>query len=191
MSTNIRVTRICTHCGKPFEARTTVTKTCSDTCAKQAYKVRQRSAKVEASNQQTRQVREKLITDLRAEEYLTVEESARLVRISRRTLYRLIEREELPITKLGSRTVIRRADIDKLFAAPTQADAQLSQSPAAPVALADCYSLSEVRQQHGISDKALYELIGRNGITKQRNGKQTYVPKIQIDSLLNTPSTPL
>ena len=191
MSTNIKVTRICTHCGKAFEARTTVTKTCSDTCAKQAYKARQRSAKVEASNQQTRQVREKPITDLRAEEYLTVDESARLVRISRRTLYRLIEREELPVTKLGSRTVIRRADIDKLFAAPAQAEAQLPQLPVAPVALADCYSLSEVRQQHGISDKALYELIGRNGITKQRNGKQTYVPKIQIDRLLNTPSTPL
>ena len=188
MSTNIRVTRICTHCGKAFEARTTVTKTCSDACAKRAYKARQRSAKVETSDQQTKHIIEQPMTNLRAEEYLTVDESARLVRISRRTLYRLIERGELAVTKLSSRTVVRRADIDKLFEASTPAP---TQKPAAPIALADCYSLSEVRQQHGISDKALHDLIGRNGIAKQRNGKQTYVPKIQIDKLLNSPSTPL
>ncbi|NID08837.1 helix-turn-helix domain-containing protein [Fibrivirga algicola] len=84
-----------------------------------AYKARQRSAKVEISNQQTEQIRLQPIATLRAEEYLIVDESARLVRISRRTLYRLIERGELPVTKLRSFTVIRRANIDRLFETPT------------------------------------------------------------------------
>ncbi|MCY7356805.1 MAG: helix-turn-helix domain-containing protein, partial [Rudanella sp.] len=119
MSSNIRVTRICGYCGKAFEARKTTSTVCSDQCANRAYKARKRAEKITASNEQTTRIIEKPITDLRAHEFLTVEESARLVRISRRTLYRLIERGELATAKLSRRTVIRRADIDKLFAIPT------------------------------------------------------------------------
>ena len=50
MSSNIRVQRICQFCGKEFTARTTVTKYCSDVCAKRAYKARKRTEKVEISN---------------------------------------------------------------------------------------------------------------------------------------------
>lgn len=87
VSSNIRITRICLHCGKEFQARTTVTKTCSDNCAKRSYKARQRLAKVEVSNTQVAKIKAKSIDDLRQQEYLTVNESAILLRISRRTLY--------------------------------------------------------------------------------------------------------
>ncbi|GAB2579794.1 helix-turn-helix domain-containing protein [Spirosoma areae] len=183
MSTNIRVKRICQQCGKEFEARTTVTKTCSDTCAKRAYKARQRAAKVEVSNEQTKQVKAKPLEDLRQYEFLTVDESARLIRISRRSLYRLNERGELPFVKLNRRTVIRRSDIDRLFDRPAEL---MQQSRPAPVALVDCYTMKEIREKYGISEKALYSLIQRNEIPKRYSGPYAYVPKVRIDELLST-----
>src|SRR5688500_9686864 len=89
MSSNIRITRVCQFCGKEFEARTTVTKTCSDPCAKRLYKQRQKAAKVERSNTETLAVRLKPIEDLKAKEFLTVKDVSRLLSCSVRTAYYL------------------------------------------------------------------------------------------------------
>ncbi len=181
MSSNIRVTRICGYCGKAFEARKTTSTVCSDDCAKRAYKARKRAEKVSASNEQTKQVVEKPISDIRANEFLTIDESARLVRISRRTLYRLIERGELVTAKLSRRTVIRRADIDRLFEVPIPI---VKAAPVAAIPLTDCYTMKEIMQHYSISEKALYDLIRRNGIPRQSVGRYAYVPKTTIDALL-------
>lgn len=183
MSSNLRINRICEQCGREFEARTTVTKTCSDACAKRAYKARQRATKIEASNEQVKRIKAKSVEDLRGQEYLTVDETARLVRVSRRTLYRMNERGELQFVKLSRRTVIRRLDIDLLFDRP---ETDLKSAPIV-VPLSECYTLKEVIQKYTISDKALYELIRRNDIPKHYCGIYAYVPKARIDELL-TPS---
>lgn len=47
MASNIRVPKICKHCGKEFIAKTTVTKYCCDNCAKRAYKKHKRDEKVQ------------------------------------------------------------------------------------------------------------------------------------------------
>src|SRR3982751_6203109 len=119
MSSNIRVRRICEQCGKEFEARTTVTKTCSDACAKRAYKARQRTAKVEVSNEQTRRIIAKPIEDIRAKESLNIADASRLLGVSRWTIWRAIGAGNLNAVKMGRRTLIRRSDIDKLFDQPT------------------------------------------------------------------------
>lgn len=168
-----------------FEARKTTSKTCSDLCAKKAYKSRKRAEKLGKSHEQTERIKNKPIEDLKTQEFLTVDETARLVRISRRTLYRLIERRELHTTKLGRRTVIRRVDIDKLFE-PVSSKPEPIQLPA----LADCYTITEVLQRYAISKKALYDLIKRNSIIKQYKGKFAYVPKSTIDQLLTDTTQP-
>lgn len=185
MSSNIRINRICEQCGKEFEARKTTSKTCGDACAKKAYKIRQKAVKVQASNEQVRQRIVKPIDDIRAQEFLTVDESAQLIRISRRSLYRLNERGELPFVKLNRRTVIRRADIDRLFDRPAEL---LEKARPVPLPLSECYTMKEIREKYGISEKALYELIQRNGIPKQYSGIYAYVPKNCIDELLSTTS---
>lgn len=180
MSSNIRVKRICEQCGREFEARTTVTKTCSDTCAKRAYKARQRQAKVDTSDQQTRQAIVKPLEEIRAKEVMNIADASRLLGVSRWTLWRAISSGSLHAVKLGRRTLIRRTDIDRLFEAATSSP----KVTPSPVTLEDCYSLTEVRQRYGISSAALYDLIKRNEIPKQYDGRYAYVPKNTIDALL-------
>ena len=188
MSSNIRIRRICEQCGNEFEARTTVTKTCSDNCAKRAYKARQRMAKVAVSNEQTRRIIVKPIEDIRAKENLNIADASKLLGVSRWTIWRAISAGNLYAVKLGRRTLIRRSDIDRLFDRPAQL---LERSCSVPVALSECYTMKEVMQKYGISEKALYELIKRNEIPKQYKGIYAYVPKTRIDELLiSTPIQP-
>ncbi len=182
MSSNIRVRRICKQCGNEFEARTTVTKTCSDSCAKRAYKARQRAAKVTVSNEQTRRTIVKPIEDIRAKENLNIADASKLLGVSRWTIWRAIGSGNLHAIKLGRRTLIRRSDIDRLFEPPTFTPKPLP----TPVPLVDCYTMKEIRTKYGISEKALYTLIQRNDIPKQYRGSYVYVSKVTIDELLTS-----
>jgi excisionase family DNA binding protein len=115
MSSNIHINRICQHCKKEFIARTTVTKYCSDNCAKRAYKLRMKEGKIQASHEETRSLKERPIEEIKSKEFLSIAEAGKLLGISKRTLYRMIARNELKIGKAGNRTIIKRSEIDKLF----------------------------------------------------------------------------
>jgi len=182
MSSNIQVQRICQHCGKEFTARTTVTQYCSDVCCKRAYKVRLRAGKVEKSNKETQQIKNQPYEELKAKEFLSIAETCKLIGISRRTVYRMIERCELVIGKAGKRTIIRRSDLERLlFKQPQPVTPQPEQKQ---FDVADCYNLAEVQSKHAISEKALYDIIKRNNIPKIKKGRYAYVPKTVIDELL-------
>lgn len=113
MSSNIRVNRICQHCNKSFIARTTVTKYCSDTCAKRAYKARKRAEKLSKSEENTREIIEISMQEINSKDYLSIDETCRLLSISRWTLWRKIKSNQLKTGSFGKRKLIRRCDIDK------------------------------------------------------------------------------
>jgi len=116
MSSNIEVQRICQHCGKEFTARTTVTQYCGDNCAKQAYKVRQRVARIEASNKETLYIKTKPLEEIKAKEFLTVRDVATLLNCSVRSVYYYIKCGNIKAVNLAERiTRVRRSDIDNLF----------------------------------------------------------------------------
>jgi len=116
MSSNIKVQRICQHCGCEFTARTTVTRYCSDNCAKRAYKVRKRAEKVIYSNRETYNIKTKPIEEIKAKEFLSVREASKLIGCSRQTIYTLINTGQLKAKNiLTKKTIIRRTEIDRLL----------------------------------------------------------------------------
>ena len=187
MSSNIQVQRICQHCGKEFTARTTVTKYCGDTCSKRAYKARLRACKVEQSNNQTQRTKSQPIEELKAKAFLSIAETCKLIGISRRTVYRMIERGELIVGKAGKRTIIRRSDLERLLFDQPRIIAPQPESKPEQIQfdIADSYNLTEVQDKYGISEKALQNLIKRNSIPKIKKGWFAYVPKTAIDKLLS------
>ena len=115
MSTTIEVQRFCEYCSKEFTARTTKTRYCSHTCNSKAYKAAVKNVKVEVNNREVQQIRNKPIEELKAKPFLSIAETCTLLGISRRTVYRMMDRGELNTGKAGKRTIIQRAAIDKLF----------------------------------------------------------------------------
>jgi len=183
MSSKIEVQRICQYCGKEFTARTTVTRYCSDTCSKRAYKARLKVSKIEASNNETQRIKNQPIEELKAKEFLTVREVARLLNCSVRSAYYYIESGTIKAVNLGQRiTRVKRSDIDKLFEQPQPVTPQPEQRQ---FDISDCYNLTEVQSKYGISETALQNLIKRNSIPKIKKGWFAYVPKTVIDKLLS------
>ncbi|MEK0750784.1 helix-turn-helix domain-containing protein, partial [Mycobacterium ulcerans] len=92
-------------------------------------------------------------------------ETCKLIGISRRTVYRMIERGELITGKAGKRTIIRRSDLEQLlFEQPRTVAPQPEKQPVQKqFDITDCYTLTEVQSKYGISETALQNLIKRNG----------------------------
>ncbi len=183
MSSKIEVQRICQHCGNEFTARTTVTRFCSHKCASAAHKQKVRAGKVEQSNKQTQQIKTQPIEELKAKEFLTVREVARLLNCSVRSAYYYIESGTIKAVNLGQRiTRVKRSEIDKLFEQPQPVTPEPEQMQ---FVISDCYNLTEVQSKYGISETALQNLIKRNSIPKIKKGWFAYVPKTVIDKLLS------
>lgn len=182
MSSNIKVQRICQHCGKEFTARTTVTKYCSDTCSKRAYKARKRTEKVETTNKETHRIKTQPIEELKAKEFLSVRDVATLLGCSIRTAYRFIDNGTIKAVNLAERmTRVKRSELNKLLEQPKPVPPQPEPGL---YDISDCYNITEVQNKYGISEKALQDLIKRNSIPKIKQGWYAYVPKQIIDELL-------
>ncbi len=192
MSSNIQVQRICQYCGNEFTARTTVTKYCSHRCASLAHKAMKRAEKVQRSNAETKQIKNKPIEELKAKEFLTVSDVSKLVGCSRQNVYKLINTGKLKATNiLIKKTIVRRCDLDKLFNEvpeieniPEQQKQDLKEwKQAGAFDINDCYTIGEVQKKFGISQTALQKLIKRENIPKIKKGWYVYVPKPIIDKI--------
>jgi excisionase family DNA binding protein len=185
MSSNIRIKRVCQHCGKDFIAKTTSTQYCGDNCAKRAYKVRKRAEKIEASNKETAGSKSNLDV-IKQKEFLTVRDASVLLNCSIRAVYYFIENKDIKATNLSERkTLIKRSEIDKLFE-KTHVAAPQPRATATKFKckIEDCYTVGEVQKTFDISDSALTDILKRKGVPKVKKGWYVYVPKKEIDKLL-------
>jgi excisionase family DNA binding protein len=183
MSSKIEVQRICQHCSNEFTARTTVTKYCSDNCAKRAYKARKRAEKIKQSSSETIRIKQQPIEQLKTKEFLTVREVAQLLNCSIRSAYYYIESGTISAVNLGQRlTRVKRSEIDKLF----QSSNKLKTKEPEPILydIKDCYTLTEIQNKYGVSESTVQQLVKRNNIPKIKKGWYAYVPKEIIDELL-------
>ncbi|WDO12298.1 helix-turn-helix domain-containing protein [Flavobacterium sp. WW92] len=183
MSSNLSVPKICEFCKNRFTAKTFKTRFCSHTCNRKAYKANGRQKKIEKVMVETENSANHDLHTIKAMEFLNVGQASVLLGISRRTIYRLVNKGCLNIGKFGSRTVLKKSDLESFFELP--AEVQLFTPVKEFPGLNNCYTISEIQQRHGISPAALYNLLQRYGIAKYAVGRYTYVAKEEIHSIFN------
>ena len=116
MSTNIKIQRICQYCSNEFTAQTTRTRYCSHKCNSAAYKAKIKADKIKASDTETLKIKIQPIQELKAKEFLTVQDVATLLNCSKRSVYYYIETGKLKAVNLSKRlTRVKRSNLDKLF----------------------------------------------------------------------------
>ncbi len=116
MSSNIRLNKTCEHCNSYFIAKTTVTRFCSDNCAKRAYKIRKRNEKIRLAKVGVTSAKNHSLEELKQKEFLTVSQVSELIGCSRQNVYKLINSGKLKATNLLiKKTIVKRTDLDKLF----------------------------------------------------------------------------
>lgn len=118
MSSNLTFNKKCEFCGIEFEAKTLYTRYCSHTCNSRHYKILKRQEKITQVLEDPKEQTEKTTIEtasLSQKEFLNIDEAAALIGASRQTIYRLIENHKIKVTKVCSRSIIKRSEIDKLF----------------------------------------------------------------------------
>lgn len=88
MSSNLAINRICQNCGKEFVARTTVTRYCGDSCAKKGYKKSKRKERYNPINEETLRIKRLQLEELKAREFLSVSQAAKVLGCSRQNVYK-------------------------------------------------------------------------------------------------------
>jgi len=121
MSSKIEVQKVCEFCGKEFTAKTTVTRFCGHACASRSYKQRKKENKIGKAIEETNQQKLLSLSELNLEaikqkDFLSIKEAHTLLGLSERTFYRLLKAGTIQAIRLGKRTIIKRSEIDKLFA---------------------------------------------------------------------------
>lgn len=116
MSSNMAIPKTCSYCGKAYIAKTTMTRYCSLKCNSRHYKVKAKEDKIQLSLLQQQQTLQSVNSNsLTSKNFLSVQDAAELIGVSRWTINRMIKRGELQIHKFGRKKIIQRSQIDKLF----------------------------------------------------------------------------
>ena len=181
MSSNITVKRVCDYCKNVFDAKTTKTKYCSHICNSRGYKLNQKMKKIETSNTETKSKVSKYVVDINSKDFLTVNEASVLLKMSSKTIYRLIEQNELNAFNFSVRkTLIRRKDIDSYFENNLT---HITYSKEEQINPNNSYTISQAMIKFNVSNGALYNIINKNNIPKKKHGKYSLVKKEDLNRI--------
>jgi excisionase family DNA binding protein len=150
----LKIPKICEHCGKPFEAKTVITRFCSDVCTNAAARQRKKQAMEEERNKQILQENAANIAEIQTRPYITIAEATVLFGISKNSIHRLIKAGKIPAVNLGQRlTRISRTHIEAMFT--TVAIPEEKPQEQQPVKLqyepSECYTIGEISEKYGVS----------------------------------------
>lgn len=184
MSSNIIVKRICDYCKNAFDAKTTKTKYCSHICNSRGYKLNQKLKKIETSDTETKSKASNYVMDVNSKDFLTVNEASTLLNMSSKTVYRLIEQNELNAFNFSVRkTLIRRKDIESYFDNNLISVDYINPNREDEINLNNSYTINEAIEKFNISNGALYNIIKRFNIPKRKLGKYTLVKKEDLNTI--------
>ena len=104
--------KICQQCGREFLAYQSRTACCSDRCAKLLLKHQNRDERLKKTSIEVRETQRLALLD---KNFLTISDGAKLLQISRNTLYKIIEMHSIQLHRFTDRTIrISRTDLEKV-----------------------------------------------------------------------------
>ena len=112
MSSNIRINRICKHCGEVFVAKTFKTQFCSHSCNSKDYKKREKIRKIEESQEEYKsdlknsKSQSMNMEELKSKIYLSIAEVCLLVGMSDSTVRKFVKEGKLKTIRLGKKHLI-------------------------------------------------------------------------------------
>lgn len=183
MSSNLSIKKICECCKKEFIARTIKTRYCSHKCNSRHYKILKKQGEIEIVEKATK-LKIPSIEEVNKKDFLTVNEVAVILNMSKRTVYRLIQNNELNSYNFSVRkTLIRRKDIDYYFELNMNNSNLNKDQIKENITPENAYNMNEIQQKYNISSGALYNILNRLDIQKKSFGKHVLVKKEDIDKI--------
>lgn len=175
MSSNIRIEKVCQFCGRLFIAKTCTTRFCSHTCSQRNYKSRKRERHIEKI---TAAITETSVKEPTLhKEYMSCEQVADLMGISRTTVYRYCVTGKMNCIKMNRKIFIRKRDIELLFDEhPPYAVTPVECKP-----ITEFYTLKEITDKYQVCESTVYNTVNAKRIPKVLFKGKTIYSKKHID----------
>ena len=182
----LKIPKICEQCGKPFEAKTVVTRFCSPICVNKSGKEKKRESKDVERKQSILEQSTNQIAQIQTRPYISITDATVLFGISKDTIRRLIKAGKIPAVNLGQRlTRVSRLHIEAMFTEVVLPEEPKEQPVKLRYNESECYKITEVSEKFGVSPSTVNKSIRRNSIPRRQVGKFVFVPKEQIDRIFS------
>lgn len=182
MTSSIRIKRICEHCNKEFEAKTTVTRFCSKTCNSAALKKKYREANILKSDKETKASKgtnQDFVELLQHKDVFTITDTALYLSVSRQTIYNWLNDGIIKGKRITNKKVlILKADIltfldsKKTYKKPKSGNKTIT----------DFYTIKEIQEKFNVGHTWVFKIIKEQRIPKTYFHGKTYVSKKHIDN---------
>lgn len=177
MSSNIEIQKKCKWCGQIFIARKTSTNYCSHKCNNAAYKERIRQERIATYQKEISINTEE--TSIENKEFYTPPEVAKLLGISRASIYRYMAENIIKAVQFKGKTLVRRKDIELLFENATEYKKRI---PIEKAPITDFYTTAEVKEKYHVNESWIFVIAKKHNIPRTFNRGKTYWSKKHIDA---------
>ena len=177
MSSNIEIKKKCKWCGKIFIAHKTTTNYCSHRCNNAAYKERIRQERIAAYQKEFSINTEE--PSIENKEFYTPPEAAKLLGISRASIYRYMADNVIKAVQFRGKTLVRRKDIELLFENAVEYKKRV---PIEKAPITDFYTTAEVKEKYNVADSWIFAVAKKHNIPRTFNRGKTYWSKKHIDN---------
>lgn len=168
--------KICQHCGKEFIALTSVTNYCSQRCASLGNKHRKRDEYLITTSIEVRERRRLSLLD---KNFLTISDAARLMQMSRNTLYKIIKLHGIELKRFTDRTVrISREDLDRAATGITPATTAEKED-----ILSNWMTKEQIMEEYSITLSWFTSTIKRHRIQPRIIGNRNFYDKDQMEAI--------
>ena len=177
MSSNIEIKKKCKWCGQIFVAHKTTTNYCSHKCNNAAYKERIRKERIATYQKEFSISTEK--PPIEDKEFYTPPQAAKLLGISRASIYRYMADNVIKAVQFRGKTLIRRKDIELLFenAAEYKKRVPIEKAP-----ITDFYTTAKVKEKYHVNESWIFVIAKKHNIPRTFNRGKTYWSKKHIDA---------
>ena len=166
----------CQWCGVPFIAHKLTTLYCCKACWDKAYEAKRRQNKREAQRLEVESARP-VVESIGTKEFLNPTEAARLLGVSRASMYRYMEQGGIKVLRTPARTIVRRSDIEALFDNPP---AYIKRNNNKLNMLGETYSMLDITKKYNISKRVAESRIRKFDILKIMRGRNIFYRREDI-----------
>ena len=191
----MKIIKKCTNCGKKFQAQMLTTKYCCHKCNQEHYRNRKKREKQKLVST-SKNIKKKNIpfeTELnriQVQDYLSISDLIKLLGVSRSTISRLLNKKYLKSVKFGSRVLIQKNELNKLF------ESQISNQNNNIIILNTPQKLykksyfytQEIPDYYNISIRTVDRYLKEHHIKKHRDGQSTFVLKKDLIKIFGEPT---
>ncbi len=159
--------KTCEQCGCEFTSQKSTAHYCSPRCANIARKHRIRDERLKSTSLEIRE-RERLA--LLDKDYLTLSDAARMLQMSRNTLYKIVEEHGIKLRRFTIRTVrIAREDLDRI-ATECRQDNNVLATPPQEENLGRWMTREQVMEKYDVTYSWFYSVLKKRGVKTRMIG---------------------